>query len=115
MYQDHLLSVIEGDMRDGGEKRTKAESIEQSKHHTQVKLAVVIVSIKIDIKVLLVEDTGNVIGVSSLIKGLGGIEGKLLRIVSIRPVKDRQNNVQEDEESGKEVGYGEKRNSQWTA
>lgn len=102
-------------MRNGSGERTEAESIEQGKHHTQVELAVVIVSIKIDIKVLLVENTGNVIGMTSHVKGLGGVEGELLRIISVAPVKDRQNNVQEDEESSKEVGYGEKRHSQWTA
>lgn len=45
MIESFLHSIIEGHMRDGSKKRSKAKSIEQSKHQTQIELAVTVVSI----------------------------------------------------------------------
>ena len=97
-------------MRNSCSKSTKAESIDESKHNAKVKLAVAFVRGKVDIKRFLVEDAGGVKLLTGVIKCSRGKERKLLCIVSVAPVEDRKDNVEEDEESSKEVGYSEEGN-----
>lgn len=106
-----LLSVKEGDVRNGCGKGTEAESIDQSKQNAKVKLAIAFVSRKIDIKCFLVEDTSGVVKLTSVIKCVRGIERKLLCLVSVAPVEDRKDDVEEDDKSAKAVGYSKERYS----
>ena len=96
-------------MRNGCCKSTKAESIDESKHNTKVKLAIAFVGGKIDIERFLVEDTSGVEMLTGVIKCLGGIDRKLLCIIGVAPVEDRKDNIEVDDETAKEIGYSEER------
>lgn len=106
-----LLSVKEGDVRNGCGKGAEAESINQSKQNAKVKLAIAFVSGKINIKCFMVEDTSGVVTLTSVIKCVRGIKRKLLCLVSVAPVEDRKDDVEEDDKSAKGIGYSEERYS----
>lgn len=106
IHAEYLLSIKEGNVRNSCGKSTEAESIDKSKHNAND----VIKCGKVDIKGFLVEDASGVKLLTGVIKCSRGKERKLLCIISIAPVEDRKDNVQEDEESSKEVGYSEEGN-----
>lgn len=110
IHADYLLSIKESNVRNSCGKSTEAESIDKSKHNAKVKLAIAFVRGKVEIKRFLVEDASGVKLLTGVIKCSRGKERKLLCIVSVAPVEDRKDNVEEDEESSKEVGYSEEGN-----
>ncbi|EOA17733.1 hypothetical protein CARUB_v10006115mg [Capsella rubella] len=98
-------------MRNGCCKGTEAESIEQSKQNAKVKLAIAFVSREIDVECFLVEDMSGVVTVTCVIKCSRGIERKLLCLVSVAPVEDRKDDVEEDDKSAEAIGYSKERYS----
>lgn len=73
-------------MRNGGSERGKAQSIIECKRDTKIELAVIVITVHIDVKSFIIENPSDIIFFSSEIKGVRTDDGELLGIIYVVPI-----------------------------
>lgn len=103
------LSVEEEDMGNCGRQSSKAQAISEGEEHAEIDLAVVLIGIKVELEVLLIQNPGDVVVVPLGIKDMGREDGEALGLKGIGPVVEGGHHVQDDEEAEEGVEDGEGR------